>query len=119
MKLTELSNQIYTSAKSRGFYHQTQEKGTALMLIVRELAEALEADRRADFANLEAYERAVKEGDQDAYLNHISGTFEEEIADSFIQLLSFCGSLKIDIDFFMKMKIEFNQNRPFLHNKKY
>lgn len=119
MNLTELSQNIYKSAKKRGFYRETQEKGTGLMLIVRELSEALEADRRADFADLDAYEQALKEENKDAYLNNISGTFEEELADSLIQLLSFCGSLKIDIQFFMDLKLKFNENRPNLHNKQY
>ena len=119
MNITKLSEQIYNSAKNRGFYRETQEKGTGLMLIVRELAEALEADRRADFADLDAYEQALKEQDKDAYLNHISGSFEEEIADSLIQLLSFCGSLKIDIELFMKLKLEYNETRHKLHNKSY
>jgi NTP pyrophosphatase (non-canonical NTP hydrolase) len=129
MNLTELSKQIYTQAREKGFYRETSEKGTGLMLIVRELSEALEADRNTLYANLNYYKEEIKADDvnedereihnQIAYQNHISGTFEEELADSVIQLLSFCGSLKIDIDTFVKLKIQYNKTRPKRHNKKY
>ncbi len=129
MNLTELSKQIYTQAREKGFYREASEKGTGLMLIVRELSEALEADRNALYADMDAYITEIEADDvnrenwetrsQLAYQNHISGTFQEELADSLLQLLSFCGSLKIDIDTFVRMKIEHNKTRPKRHNKKY
>ena len=34
MNLTELSKQIYSEAKEKGYYRKVSEKGTGLMLIV-------------------------------------------------------------------------------------
>ena len=128
MNLTELSQQIYKSAKAKGYYRETSEKGTGLMLIVAEVAEALEADRRANYADEKAYseelqkeveEEQVEAHKEDAYFKYIAGTFEEELADVLLQLLSFTGSLHIDIEKFVKLKMQYNEKRPRLHNKVY
>ena len=129
MNLTELSKQIYSEAKEKGYYRKVSEKGTGLMLIVGELSEALEADRNARYADLDCYKAEIEADDVNedkrethnliAYQDHIYGTFEEELADSVIQLLSFCGSLGIDVDTYVKLKLDYNRSRPKLHGKKY
>ncbi|MCK5644382.1 MAG: hypothetical protein KAJ19_26520 [Gammaproteobacteria bacterium] len=64
------------------------------MLIVTELAEAMEAHRLQDQEN-----------------------FTEEIADTFIRLLDLCGGLKIDIEEAIAKKSNKNKTRPYKHGK--
>lgn len=64
------------------------------MLIVTELAEAMEAHRTENHQN-----------------------FREEIADTFIRLLDLCGGLGIDIEEEIEKKSHKNKGRPYKHGK--
>lgn len=92
--LNELSQLCHRIAKEKGFWDQERNIGEALMLIVTELAEAMEAHRVQDMDN-----------------------FREEIADSFIRLLDLCGGLKIDIEEEIYKKSLKNKQRPYKHGK--
>jgi NTP pyrophosphatase (non-canonical NTP hydrolase) len=87
------------------------------MLIVSELSEALEADRKDKRANLNKYYQGIAHGD--IYETYIKGTFEEEIADTFIRLFDLCGHLNIDIEKHIELKRIYNQSGNFKHDKKY
>ena len=92
--LNELANICHTIAKEKGFWDKERNIGEALMLIVTELAEAMEAHRHQDDAN-----------------------FKEELADAFIRLLDLCGGMKIDIEEEIYQKSLKNKNRPYKHGK--
>ena len=81
-------------AVEKGFWEKERNIGEALMLIVTELAEAMEAHRKQDDAN-----------------------FKEELADTFIRLFDLCGGLKIDIEEEIAIKSEKNKQRPYKHGK--
>jgi len=51
--LNKLAEEIHKNAVDKGFWEKPVEVGTSLMLIVSELGEALEADRKGDFADLD------------------------------------------------------------------
>jgi NTP pyrophosphatase (non-canonical NTP hydrolase) len=92
--LNELSEICHTVAVSKGFWDEKRNIGEALMLIVTELAEAMEAHRVQNTEN-----------------------FKEEIADAFIRLFDLCGGLKIDIEQEIIKKAEKNLKRPYKHGK--
>lgn len=92
--LNELSRLCHSIAVEKGFWETKRNIGEALMLIVTELAEAMEAHRIRDDEN-----------------------FREEIADSFIRLLDLCGGLGIDIEEEIHKKSRKNKNRPYKHGK--
>ncbi|HBR14705.1 MAG TPA: nucleotide pyrophosphohydrolase [Candidatus Omnitrophica bacterium] len=92
--LNELAQVCHSIAVEKGFWEEKRNIGEALMLIVTELAEAMEAYRVQDDAN-----------------------FREEIADAFIRLLDLCGGLKIDIEEEIFKKSLKNKNRPYKHGK--
>ena len=92
--LNELAQLCHRIAVEKGFWDQQRNIGEALMLIVTEIAEAMEAHRRQDEAN-----------------------FKEEIADAFIRLLDLCGGLKIDIEEEIYQKSLRNKKRPYKHGK--
>ncbi len=92
--LNELSQLCHAIAVEKGFWDKDRNIGEALMLIVTELAEAMEAYRIQDQVN-----------------------FKEELADAFIRLLDLCGGLNIDIEEEIEKKSRKNKNRPYKHGK--
>jgi NTP pyrophosphatase (non-canonical NTP hydrolase) len=92
--LNELAELCHSIAVEKGFWEKERNIGEALMLIVTELAEAMEGYRKQDHEN-----------------------FKEELADAFIRLLDLCGGLKIDIEDEICRKSMKNKNRPYKHGK--
>lgn len=92
--LNELAQLCHSIAVEKGFWEEKRNIGEALMLIVTELAEAMEAHRKQDEAN-----------------------FKEELADTFIRLLDLCGGLKIDMENEIYQKSLRNKARPYKHGK--
>ena len=88
--LNEMSRLCHKIAVLKGFWDEKRNIGEALMLIVTELSEAMEAYRKQDEEN-----------------------FKEELADAFIRLFDLCGGLKIDIQKEIDKKSEKNKNRPY------
>jgi NTP pyrophosphatase (non-canonical NTP hydrolase) len=66
------------------------------MLVVTELAEAVEADRAHDDLN-----------------------YREEIADAVIRLFDLCGADRIDLESEIAAKMEVNEARANRHGKRY
>jgi NTP pyrophosphatase (non-canonical NTP hydrolase) len=94
LTLNEWSKRCHSIAKEKGFWEKERNVGEALMLIVTELAEAMEGYRKKDDAN-----------------------FKEELADTFIRLFDLCGGLGIDIEAEIAQKSEKNKARPYKHGK--
>lgn len=102
-----------------------QPVATNLMLIVSELGEACEADRKNKHAEIEVYEKAMANPPhpdnfaQACFESLIKDTFEDEIADAFLRLMDLCGAMNIDIEKYIRMKAEYNKLRPTKHGKAY
>ena len=92
--LGELTKLCHDIAVEKGFWDEERNTGEALMLIVTELAEAMEAYRRENHEN-----------------------FKEELADTFIRLFDFCGGSNIDIAKEIAKKTAKNKTRPYKHGK--
>jgi len=132
MDINALIEKAHSTAKEKGFWDKERNTGELLMLIVSELAEALEADRKQRHCTLNSTElelgvllsQNVKhEQKKEAYINYynnnIKGTFEEEIADTFIRLFDLVGGKNINITDHIILKMRFNETRERLHGKKY
>lgn len=134
--LNELAKQYHERAKAKGFWDEPRETGTLLMLMVSELAEALEADRKGQYAKIddaefiidgktirEDLDLAIKENDmvkfEDIFRTQVKDTFEDEIADTFIRLLDFIGQRNIDIEKHIELKMQYNLTREYKHGKAY
>jgi NTP pyrophosphatase (non-canonical NTP hydrolase) len=130
-QLNNLSEAIYQENKAKGFWPLNRNVGEALMLIVSELAEGIEAHRAGRHANIEEYENvfqsiATEQADPSgdlahecAFKAHIKDSFEDEMADAIIRILDLCGGLGIDIGKHVFMKLQYNANRPHKHGKAY
>lgn len=127
MTIQELVKTAHEIAKSKGFWDSERNTGELLMLIVSELAEAMEADRKDVRCSLNSTElelgQHIATMDTEAfkvfYENNIKGSFEEEIADAYIRLFDLTGGMNIDILNHVLLKMEYNKTRSKLHGKKY
>lgn len=145
--LNQLRDEIHANAREKGFYDNPKETGTLLMLIVSELAEALEADREyaycRDFNGYKKYKKEefelkhkqetdvnympkspllIKSSNEieiDAFEIYVKNTLEDELADTIIRTLDLCGYLNIDIERHVDMKMKYNKLREKKHGKKY
>ena len=123
--MNELRDLIYKNAKDKGFWDQERNIGEALMLIVTELAEALETHRSMGQIKLvdEMVKKSMNEMPDEEFKEHfavmVKDSFQDEMADSIIRILDLCGGFDIDIDWHIKSKMRYNATRARLHGKKY
>ena len=96
------------------------------MLVVSELSEALEADRKNKHADFETYQTKLNSEPNRVFVKqsslfqeYIKDTFEDEIADAMIRLFDLCGYMDIDIEKHIDLKLKYNQGRPNKHGKNY
>lgn len=123
--LNELSKQVHENAKSKGFFDSEKNIGEMLCLIHSEVSEALEADRKNHYADLDEFEKDIKETvDEEQYFcgyfaTSIKNSFEDELADVIIRVLDLCAFKGIDIEKHIELKIRYNSMREHKHGKLY
>ena len=134
IKLNKACEIQHEAVLAKGFEHQPV--ATNLMLIVSELGEACEADRKNKHADFITFREAILRTDNTigdivlppldssekfklAFEAHIKDTFEDEIADAFLRLMDLCGEYNIDIEQHIRLTAEYNKLRPNNHGKAY
>ena len=92
-ELASLAEDNFKNAEKHGFYTESTEIETALMLIITEMSEAVQADRHNRHGSIEDYESEIQMGRDipTAYKNTLEGTVESEFADIAIRILSLLG----------------------------
>lgn len=92
-ELASLAEDAFKNAEKHGFYTESTEIETELMLIITEMAEAVQADRHNRHGSTEDYESEIQMGRDipTAYKNSLEGTVESEFADIAIRILSLLG----------------------------
>lgn len=119
-ELNNFSSQIHSDNKKKGFWDHPIERGTRLMLVVSELGEAVEADRKGKHADINSFEKWKKVlGYDEAFTKFVKDTYEDEIADAIIRLLDLAGGENIDIGKHVEYKLTYNKRRGHKHGKKY
>lgn len=111
--LNTLRDMAYKNACEHGFHDQELSNEHCLCLIISELMEAVEADRKGRRANVDRYNKKIansricqgldsdipkERGYEVAYNETIKGSIEEELADAVIRLLDLAGFRGIDLD---------------------
>jgi len=128
MNLNKFAKEIFEANKEKGFDVSKENIGQTLMLIVSELSEALEADRKNKHAltrNITTFESDHNEKwerpshDAFSFESNIKDTFEDEIADTFIRLFDLVGAFTIDIEKHIDLKLKYNSLREYKHGKLY
>lgn len=120
MNLNDWAREIHANAVEHGFWEPKMEFNTALMLIVGEIAEAMEEHRAGrpmvwygmpldpiPFSDDVLYVGAKPEG------------IAVEMADALIRILDWFGSEGLDVEAIVKEKHEYNKTRPYKHGKRY
>lgn len=121
MGINQLAQQIHAIAKEKGFYDKPVNVAEKLMLIVTEIAEACEADRKNLYAQnpiLDIYDTNLEHFNV-RFETYIKDSFEDELADAIIRILDLCAYLNIDIQKFIGLKMRYNATRPNMHGKEY
>lgn len=126
MGLNKESKEIYLNNKDKGFWEDRENipeimknsglfteqqinavikafKCQLMMLIVSEISEAMEADR--------------KDLNDDKITNRLGE--EVEMADALIRIKDYAGGYNLDLEGAEKDKLEYNKSRPYKHGKNY
>ena len=99
MNLNELKDRAYKIAKAHGWHDQELSDETYLMLIITEIAEAVNADRRNLHADVEAFKKYEDSADfMQNFERQIKDTVEDEISDVVIRCLDFVGAREMDLE---------------------
>lgn len=124
--MNQLAKEIAEISSSKGWHFTEDQIPEKLMLMVTELAEAMEEYRAHDFVPTFVYafvtigeDKVVKE----AYTPELhAGAKPEglpiELADTIIRILHMCARFNIDIEAAVKLKVEYNKTRSFRHGDK-
>lgn len=90
--LKQLMTKAYENAKAKGFYEPDLDINKALMLIITEMGEAIQASRHDRHGSIEGYNTYLEVSDEHtAYEESLEGTVESEFADIAIRIMSLLG----------------------------
>ena len=121
--LNEIGKEILEINIANGWCDKQHEVGTYLMLIVSELSEAMEADRKGKYTEQNSIYNLDLNSDKkfkEIFETNIKDKFEDEIADTIIRCLDLCARKNIDIDRHIQLKLKYNKTRGYHHGgKKY
>ena len=109
-KRNELAKKAHANAVAKGFYKEKMSNEHYLMLIISEVAELVEADRKGLCANVKSFERMYsneqsfpfksmynRDTTASAFAQNIKNTKEDEFADIAIRLYDLAGYLGVDL----------------------
>lgn len=85
----------YDNAVKHGFHEKMLTVKHMMMLVLSEIGEAVEADRRNLHANLHCFEICNDLTYNDRFKNYVKDSVEDEMADVAIRLFDLCGALNI------------------------
>ncbi|WP_203583416.1 hypothetical protein [Paludibacter sp. 221] len=98
--LNTLAKEVYQANKQKGFHDKELSNEHFLMLVITELSEAVEADRKdktlkSKSINVSKFQEQTKAFNDTAFKlyfeEHIKDTIEDELADAVIRLLDLAG----------------------------
>ena len=99
--LNNLRDKAYQCAVTHGWHEENLSDEHFLCLVISELMEAVEADRKGSHADIEAFNKYCDRIDfKENFERQIKGTVEEELADACIRLLDLAGLKGYDLDSF-------------------
>lgn len=115
MELNILRDRAYKTACEHGFHEEELSNRHFLMLVITELAEAVEADRKGYYADINGFKFASSvmskwrrvHSDIEVYNDYIKGSIEEELADAAIRLLDLAGLRNVDVQRIPTMEKEY------------
>ena len=134
MDIKQTMQEIHSNNREKGFWDKERNTGEMLMLVVSELSEALEADRKDKRADLDSFGlktwtnqvdgRTMTNEEMDArfkkvFADTVKDGFEDELADAVIRLFDIAEGMKIDLEWHIRAKMRYNSMREKMHGKAY
>jgi NTP pyrophosphatase (non-canonical NTP hydrolase) len=136
MEINKIAQEIHSINIEKGFWEDraTKNIGEMLMLIVSELAEALEAHRKGHKScSTEEFDKSIQAANSAPMANteisteewkrifeeKVKNSFEDELADTVIRVLDVCAGMGIDLEWHISQKMKYNRLRPYKHGKAY
>lgn len=99
MNLNELRDEAYSIAKANGWHEEEHSDEHCLMLIITEIAEAVQADRNNLHADVEAFKKYEMMLDfKENFERQIKNTVEDELSDVVIRCLDLAGLRRFDLE---------------------
>ena len=90
--LKQFMTKAYENAKAKGFYKPDLDVNQALMLIITEMGEAIQASRHNRHGSIDGYNTYLEVSDEHvAYEESLEGTVESEFADITLRIISLLG----------------------------
>lgn len=113
----------HQTAIEHGFWESKPSNEHFLCLVISELMEAVEADRRGERADMDGFKFASSvliqgrklHSDVELYNDNIKGSIEEELADAAIRLLDLAGARNVNLNGFC-LKHVVTQKKSFTEN---
>lgn len=92
-ELNALKDRAYKTAIAHGFHEEEKPDAFWLGLVMSEMGEAINADRKGLHANVVRFVEDMELGNpfKDSFERHIKDSLEDELADIVIRLLDFSG----------------------------
>ena len=103
MEISQMQVEVHRIAVEHGWWEEPRSVGEVLMLMVTELAEAMEAYRS---------------GNPESKKIPGFSQMEEELADVVIRLLDYAGGKNLNIEGALLAKMAYNEKRPHRHGGK-
>lgn len=99
MNLNELRDEAYSIAKANGWHEEEHSDEHCIMLVITEIAEAVQADRKNLHADVEAFKKYEEIIDfKENFERQIKNTVEDELSDVVIRCLDLAGLRKFDLE---------------------
>lgn len=90
-KIDEFIKRAYNTACSHGFHDEKTSVEHQMMLVISEVGEAVEADRKNLHANPAGFEKCIGVEYGQRFKDYVKDSVEDEIADVCIRLFDMCG----------------------------
>lgn len=114
MDYNKMAQEVHGENKIKGFYDVEPSKDMSLLLIVSELMEMVEADRKDKHAAVLHFEIETKKDNTDrcfkwAFADYIKDSIEDEAADVIIRILDYTGWQGVDLNLVNGVDFEYDQ----------
>lgn len=125
LTIKALQQRIHENNVRKGFYEKEKNIGEMIALMHSELSEALEADRKDRYADMDEEQWGLLVGTEDdsywkeLFTEFAKDTFEDEMADVVIRVMDMCEYRGIDLQRHIEAKMRYNAMRKYKHGKKY
>ena len=97
-QLNAMRDECHKIACDNGFEDEQLSERHSLCMVITELAEAVDADRKGRHADIKTFNAALDGFECEvAFEAYIKDTVEDELADTAIRILSLCGMSGYDI----------------------